>query len=337
MRRLLGRDHDNRGFGSLQRGTEDAAKGQGDASETKGQSPIRHHGGKEINREQIHQQIGSLSELTITFLLDKPRILTDIQTEYRNVYSLSYLSDREFWTCSFNDNILNLCNLQGEILRSVQTKSKNWPYGIAVTQSGDLVYTDPRDCSINLVSGTQIQTLITLWGWTPLHPCGTSSGDLLVVMESVDNKNTKIVRYSGSTEKQSIQWDEQGKPLYTSLGNTKYLSENRNLDICVTDYAAHAVVVVSAAGKLRFRYTGPPSTLLESFSPLDITSDSLGNILVSDPYNDHIHIIDQDGHFFRYIYNCGLQCPWGLCVDSRDNLFVAENVSGKVKKIQYYK
>ena len=41
---------------------------------------------QEINREQIRQQIGSLSELALTFLLDEPRILTDIQTEYKGLY-----------------------------------------------------------------------------------------------------------------------------------------------------------------------------------------------------------------------------------------------------------
>ena len=292
---------------------------------------------QEINREQIHQQIGSLSELVITYpvgtLLDEPRILTDIQTEYRYLCSVSCLSDSELWTCGYNDNILRLYNLQGELLRSVQTKSGNGPWDIAVTRSGDLVYTDYSDRSINLVSGTQIQTLITLRGWRPLGLCSTSSGDLLVIMTSDDYKQTKVVRYSGSIEKRSIQWDNKGKPRYPSDYFTKYLSENRNLDICVADFLAGAVVVVSAAGKLRFRYTGPPST---SFGLCGITTDSQANILMSDCDNNNIHIINKDGHFLLFIDNCGLLRPYGLCVDSRDNLFVAERDTSKVKKIQYY-
>ncbi|XP_022309161.2 uncharacterized protein LOC111114910 [Crassostrea virginica] len=332
---------------------------------------------QEINREQLYQQLGSLSPFLITYpltdegartteehgglkktpgavsspparplsdktLCDKPQILTDIQTQFgrsfNQLYNVSCLSDEEIWTSGTNE-IMKLYNLKGEVQKSVQTKSGNKPQDIAVTRSGGLVYADYWDSSINLVSGTQIQRLITLRGWRPLYLCSTASGDLLVIMDSDDDKQTKVVRYSGSTEKQTIQQDDQGKPLYSSgvLNNIKYLSENRNSDICVADRDAGAVVVVSVAGKLRFRYTGPPSTPGESFDPYGITTDSQANILTSDCDNHRIHIIDQDGLFLHFLHNCGLQYPWGLCVDSQDNLFVAEYNTGKVKKLQYYK
>nr|XP_022309179.1 uncharacterized protein LOC111114924 [Crassostrea virginica] len=322
---------------------------------------------QKINREELLKQFGSLSPLSIETeeqgytvpspgaesspparpLLDVPRLITDIPTGYDSLYNVSCLSDEEIWTSGTNE-IMKLYNLKGELLKSIQTKSGNAPRDIAVTRSGGLVYTDWGDRSINLVSGTQIQTLITLRGWRPLSLCSTASGDLLVIMESDhdnvnsdsdendDDKSTKVVRYSGSTVKQTIQQDDQGKPLY-SPDIIKYLSENRNSDICVSDWCAAAVVVVSAAGKLRFRYTGPPSTPGESFRPNGITTDSQANILTSDPDNDRIHIIDQDGLFLRFLHNCGLQDPRGLCVDSQDYLFVAEEDTGKVKKLQYYK
>ena len=128
-------------------------------------------------------------------------------------------------SCGLDDNIMRLYNQQGELLRSVQTISKSQPEDIAVTRGGDQVYADYNHSFINLVNGTQSQTLITLRGWKPRGLCSTSSGDLLVIMIRNDWKQTKDVRYSDSTERQSIQLDNQGKPLFKSSG---YLAENRN-------------------------------------------------------------------------------------------------------------
>lgn len=310
-----------------------------------------------INKEQIHHQFGSLSAFSIkrenysntaesqgksaelsplaVQLLDIPRIITDINTKYRGLLSVSSLSDDDIWACG-QDKIIKLYNLQGTLVKSIQSKSGNNPWDITVTRNGDLVYTSVSDRTVNIVNNEGMHTEIKVKGWSPLNICSSSSGDLLVVMYS-DDKETKVVRYSGQIEKQTIQYDGKGRPLYSSLFYTKYISENRNLDICVSDSAAGAVVVVNQVGKLRFIYTGPSATTKEPFYPIGITTDSQRRLLIVDYKNYCIHLVNQDGHFLCHINNLHLQRPFGLCMDTRDNLYVAEYLTGKVKKIQCYK
>ncbi|XP_056004146.1 tripartite motif-containing protein 72-like [Ostrea edulis] len=305
---------------------------------------------QKINTEQLREMFGSLSPLSINTeeqgyimksaeavssppvkpLLNEPRVTATIDTGYSGLYSVSCVSEEQVWTRGSNE-IMKLLNLRGKLLTSIQTKSGNKPGDIAVTRDGDLVYTDPDKRTINLVKNKEIQTVITLQGWRPRGVCRTASDDLLVTMISDDDKQSKVVRYSGSTEKQTIQFDDQGRPLYSSA---RFISENRNLDICVVDWDVDAVVVVNQSGKRRFRYTGHPSNTEQSFDPYGITTDSQSHILTAECYNQCIHILDQDGQFLRYIH-CDLHRPLDLCVDIRDNLFVAEEFTAKVKKIQY--
>ncbi|XP_056001673.1 uncharacterized protein LOC125656213 [Ostrea edulis] len=138
-------------------------------------------------------------------LLDEPRPTVTINTGYLPLRCVSCLSEEEVWTCG-NNEIMKLLNLQ--------------------------------------VKNKQIQTVITQQRWRPWNVCSTSSDDILVTMDREDKKQSKVVRYVCFIEKQTIQFDYQGRPLYSS-GGIKYISENRNLDICVADRGAKAVVVVN--------------------------------------------------------------------------------------------
>ncbi|XP_062602493.1 E3 ubiquitin-protein ligase TRIM36-like [Saccostrea cucullata] len=304
-----------------------------------------------LNREQIYKLFGSLSPLSITkeegyglkemvatskILLESPELITSISTGFNRINGVTCLSEEEIWICGTTDD-LKCLNIQGSVKKTVQTKSGKSSNDITLTGDEDLVYSDGPTRTVNKVRNGQIEEMFTLQRWVPKQLCSTASGDLMVTMYSDDKIQSKVVRYTDSTEKQTIQFDEQGKPLFSGNACTKYIRENRNLDICVADFGAGAVVVVNQAGKLRFRYTGHIfTTKKKSFKPWGITTDSQCQILTSDYYNNCIHILDQNGQFLRYIDNWDLKEPTCLCVDKSDNLFVAEDRrSGNLKKIKY--
>ncbi|XP_078336116.1 uncharacterized protein LOC111100936 [Crassostrea virginica] len=306
---------------------------------------------KPIEKEELCSLIGKLTPLSTTLeervftakkpntsvreLLDEPEVLNTIKTGHEVLLSVTCRNKEEIWMIGKTADI-KCFNIQGVLQKTIKTKSGECPVDIAVYSDGALVYSDWW--TVYKVKNDQTEEIIRLQGWRPFNLFVTSSGDLLVTMYSDDKTQSKVVRYSGSTVKQTIQFDDDGQPLYSRNGKIKYITENRNLDICVADFGAGAVVVVNQAGKLRFRYTGPPSsTKNKPFKPRGITTDSQSRILTSYWNNHCIHILDVNGQFLCYIDNCDLEYPTGLCVDNDDSLFVCEGLKENVRKIRYLK
>nr|XP_022290171.1 uncharacterized protein LOC111101845 [Crassostrea virginica]XP_022290172.1 uncharacterized protein LOC111101845 [Crassostrea virginica] len=307
---------------------------------------------KPIEKEELCSFIGKLTPLSTTQeervftakkpntsvreLLDEPEVLNTIKTGYEKLRSVAFLNDEEIWTSGEIADI-KCFNTQGVLQKTVRTKSGKLPNGIAVYSDRTLLYSYGSGV-VYKVKNDLAENIIRLQGWRPTQMCVTSSGDLLVTMFSADETQSKVARYSGSTVKQTIQFDDDGQPLYSGSKHVKYITQNRNLDICVADSKAGAVVVVNQVGKLRFRYTGPPlSTKNKPFTPRGITTDSQSRILASDYDNHCIHIVDVHGKFLRYIDNCDLEYPYDLCVNNNNSLFVCEYYRGNVKKMRYSK
>nr|XP_022288874.1 uncharacterized protein LOC111100978 isoform X2 [Crassostrea virginica] len=281
--------------------------------------------------------IAQKSNTSVRELLDEPEVLNTIKIEQENLCSITCLTEEEIWTSGETADI-KCFNTQGVHQKTIKTKSGNTPNDIAVYSDGALVYSDWGTRTVYKVKNDQREKIIRLQGWRPTQLCVTSSCDLLVTMFSDDKIQSKVVRYSGSTVKQTIQFDDDCQPLYSGNAYRKYITENGNLDICVADWKAGAVVVVNQAGKRRFRYTGQStSTKNKPFKPWGTTTDSQCRILTSDSYNHCIYILDVDGCFLQYIESCDLNLPAGLCVDNDDILFVCELYRGNVKRIRFLK
>lgn len=129
---------------------------------------------------------------------------------------MSCLSDKDIWIQG-DKNILGLYSFRRQgLLKSIKTNSGKRAENGALTRSGDQVRTDKTNRTVNIVKNKkEIQTVITLQGRRPHCVCSTSSGDIQVVMESdAWQIPSQVVRYSGYTVKQSIQYNENGDSLF---------------------------------------------------------------------------------------------------------------------------
>jgi hypothetical protein len=269
-------------------------------------------------------------------LMDTPLLVHKIKTGYYQLYGVAIQDRNGIWVVG-NAQQIKLFDVNDKSMKKSMNTALSGEKHTAVTNQGHIIYArkEGRTIYMYIVKYELSEELISVQGWRIHGLCVTSADGLLVVLTSDNKKETKVVRYHGCDEKQTIQFESGGKPLYSVGGNQKCICENKNFDVCVADRDACAVVVVSQNGKLRFRYEENPSSRLRSgFKPKGIATDSLGDILVADLDNACVHIIDENGKFLKII-DCPNVQPWGLCVGSDDYLYVADNAATDVIKIQY--
>ncbi|XP_052704299.1 E3 ubiquitin-protein ligase TRIM71-like isoform X2 [Crassostrea angulata] len=237
-------------------------------------------------------------------------------------------SDR-LWVSDDKGNLIQL-DLQGNQLQKIQTNGGSAGYH-TVTQDEDLIYTDQIKNIINRITpGKTITEFIETKKWMPL--CVHSShinGDILV--GTVYGNEGKVVRYSKTwKELQNIQGDNERQGLYRM---PKYITENINGDICISDLLKEALVVVNKSGQHRFTYTGQGST----FYPKGVCTDLLGHIIVCDYNSNNVDLLNQDGQFLCLLLtkHQGVWSPYSVCVDDENNLLVGDYHTNKVTVYKY--
>eukprot|EP00105_Crassostrea_gigas_P042755 XP_019926903.1 PREDICTED: tripartite motif-containing protein 3 isoform X2 [Crassostrea gigas] len=144
----------------------------------------------------------------------------------------------------------------------------------------------------------------------------------------------KVTRYNQSGQlTQTIQYNNTGRGLYRGL---RYITENNNGDVVVSDFVSGAVVVTERGGRHRFTYTGHPSG--SRLWPYGICTDALSHILVCDVITHTVQMINKDGQFLSHLLTKSQEMggPWGLSYDvNTHRLWVGSEYNKKVCVFRY--
>ncbi|XP_052693127.1 uncharacterized protein LOC128171380 [Crassostrea angulata] len=249
---------------------------------------------------------------------------------------ISCVTSDRVWVSDFNNFMLT--DTTGVPLHRVEDSLSGDGGSHTVNSESELIYID-EDYNINKLSKdmktttTFIETTDSTWRprcvyWSP------STGDLLVAMFNSDTYTGKVTRYNQSGQlTQTIQYHNTGRGLYRL---PRYITENNNGDVVVSDFEFRAVVVTERGGRHRFSHTGHPSG--SGLQPWGICTDALSHILVCDGRTDTVQMINKDGQFLSHLLTKSQEMgrPWGLGYDvNTHRLWVGSPWNNKVCVYRY--
>jgi hypothetical protein len=239
-------------------------------------------------------------------------------------FHISLDTSGRLWASDDDGNLVQT-DMYGNQLQKMQT-SGGAVYHTA-TQDEELIFIDKDNKRIKKITLDNKMNMITkTGGWKPLSIHSSHiNGDILVGMRKA--REAKVTWYDKTgKELQNIQRDSKRGELFS---DPRYITENINSDICVSD--RYAVVVVYRYGEHKFSYVGQESV----FCPCGICTDIRGHILVCDDISNTVHILDQDGQLLSLLTEQhGVQNPWCLCVDD-SNIYVGQYNNNTVKVYKY--
>ena len=164
-----------------------------------------------------------------------------------------------------------------------------------------------------------------------------------VIYTIAGNRKCNYSGDGGPAVNASIKW-----PLAIAVDN--------NNNLLIVDNAGNSIRKVSATGIITticgngvagYSGDGGPATNAMIDAPTDVAVDKRGNIYVADNGNNRIRVITPNGSINTFAgtgaegydedgttaTNCKLSHPYGIFIDSKDNVYVSDNGNSVIRKI----
>ena len=169
--------------------------------------------------------------------------------------------------------------------------------------------------------------------WSPSALCCLENDDIVVTFQHAG----KIIMFANTGEIKS-KFDDIKFRYPMAVAKNKITK-----DIYVCDhevnfyYSTGNVKAIGTNGQLKYEYAGQG---YEQFTPVEVCTDQVGHILITDYSNHRVHILDREGQFIQYLLTAeqGLHKPNTIDVDGEGYIWVGEDVTlgkGCVKVTKY--
>jgi sugar lactone lactonase YvrE len=128
-----------------------------------------------------------------------------------------------------------------------------------------------------------------------------------------------------------------------------YIADNANCRVRKVTTAG-TISTIAGNGTLGFSGDGGPATAAELWYPGIVLVDASGEVIFSDAYNNRIRLIDSTGTITTIAGNgasrysgdgglatsAGMGYPTGISEDSQGNLYIADRLNSRIRKVSYH-
>ena len=206
-----------------------------------------------------------------------------------------------------------------------------------------------------LISGKATEVSISLVDGIAVSP----KGDIFISMRDhniiarIDPKGM-IHPYAGNGE--SGYSGDGGPALKAQLRMPAGLHYDKQGNLYIADRENHRVrkvspdgtiTTVAGTGEAGFSGDGGPAVQARLNLPSGVTTDSKGNLYISDRSNDRIRVVDPQGIIRTFAGNgkdgydgdnkpalkASLDKPFGIETDAKDNLYIADRGNNRIRKV----
>lgn len=191
------------------------------------------------------------------------------------------------------------------------------PGGIVFDPSGNMFFSDSSNNRIRKIATNGVITTIAGTGTAGYSGDGGQATDA-------------AIRPNG------LALDTSGNIYFTDAS-----SRIRKID------TSGVVTTFAGNGGVGYGGDGGPSTAATLNYPASVAIDKYGNILISDQYNNRIRKVDATGRITTIVgsgtpgysgdggtaVNAELYWPWGITTDSAGNLYIAERLNQRIRKV----
>lgn len=122
-------------------------------------------------------------------------MIASFSTGLENLTAVACYGSRKAWL-SRETKVFKRLDIQSFQKNTMLATCKFFSADIAVMRDGELIYSNVKARTLNVVSEEKSKILIQVAkGWHPCKLCCTLSGDILVGMFTSEDKNHKLIQY----------------------------------------------------------------------------------------------------------------------------------------------